>query len=187
MSSWLRDYLYFPLGGSRGGAVRTYANLLAVFVLCGLWHGAALSWLVYGAYNGVLMCLHRAFDRSTGDAGWRRTTGWKWVAWTATSYQLVFGLVLIRMADWDGGLLILRSLLGFGWTPTAAAAALPLVAVAALLAMGMAGHLYETLKANLPASRMSLPPPRGLGYAAAVVLLVTLGPGATKGFIYIAF
>jgi len=53
--------------------------------------------------------------------------------------------------------------------------------------MGLAGHLYETLKANLPASRMSLPSPRGLGYAAAIVLLVTLGPGATKGFIYIAF
>ncbi len=186
LSSWLRDYLYFPLGGSRGGAARTYANLLAVFVLCGLWHGAAWHWFAYGLYNGVLMCLHRAFDRATPDAGWRKTTWWTWGAWTATSYQLVLGLVLIRMADWDGGLLILQSLLGFGWSPTAASAALPLVAVAALLAMGLAGHL-EHGSARASPSRWSLPSLRGLGYAAAVVLLVTLGPGATKGFIYIAF
>jgi D-alanyl-lipoteichoic acid acyltransferase DltB (MBOAT superfamily) len=185
LSSWLRDYLYFPLGGSRGGAVRTYANLLLVFVLCGLWHGAAWHWLVYGLYNGVLMGLHRAFDRSTGDAGWRKSGWWATVAWAATSYQLVLGLVLIRMTGWDGGLLILQSLAGFGYSPTAAAAALPLVAVAALMALGLAGHVFETV--SLPATGFEWPTLRGLGYAAAVVLLVAVGPGATKGFIYIAF
>jgi len=185
LSSWLRDYLYFPLGGSRGSGTRTYANLLLVFVLCGLWHGAAWHWFVYGLYNGVLMCLHRAFDRATGDAGWRTSGLWKAVAWAATSYQLVLGLVLIRMTGWDGGLLILQSLLGVGWSPTVAAAGLPLVAVAGLMVMGLAGHVFETVK--FPAHDFRLPSAGGLGYAAAVVLLVTLGPAATKGFIYIAF
>lgn len=185
LSSWLRDYLYFPLGGSRGSGARTYANLTLVFVLCGLWHGAAWHWFVYGLYNGVLMCLHRAFDRATGDVAWRKSTWWKCLAWIATSYQLVLGLVLIRMPDWNGGLLILQSLLGVGFIGDGAAA-LPLVAVAALLAMGLAGHVGGGSAGASP-FRRSLPTLRGLGYAAAVVLLVTVGPGATKGFIYIAF
>lgn len=187
LSSWLRDYLYFPLGGSRGGAVRTYFNLMLVFVLCGLWHGAAWHWFVYGLYNGALMCLHRAFDRGVGDAGWRKSGWWMGIAWAATSYQLVLGLVLIRMTDWDGGLLILQSLLGFGWSPSVAGAALPLITVGALMAMGLAGHLRDVAGARLPAFRFGLPEFRGLGYAVAVVLLVVLGPGATKGFIYIVF
>jgi D-alanyl-lipoteichoic acid acyltransferase DltB (MBOAT superfamily) len=187
LSSWLRDYLYFPLGGSRGGAVRTYLNLMAVFVLCGLWHGAAWHWLVYGVYNGVLMCLHRAFDRGVGDTGWRKGLAWRWVAWAATSYQLILGLVLIRMTDWDGGLLVLQSLLGFGPAPAGSAAPLPLVAAAVLMAAGLAGHAAEALSGRIAAAGPGWPSVRGLGYAAAVVLLVTLGPGATKGFIYIVF
>ena len=78
-------------------------------------------------------------------------------------------------------MLILQSLLGVGYSGTGSAA-LPLVAVAALLAIGLAGHVAHRIPAARP-----LPTMRGLGYAAAVVLLVTLGPGATKGFIYIVF
>lgn len=59
LSSWFRDYLYIPLGGSRDGAARTYGNLLAVFVLCGLWHGASLTFLVWGLLHGGLMVVER--------------------------------------------------------------------------------------------------------------------------------
>ncbi len=53
LSSWFRDYLYIPLGGSRRGAVRKYLNVLVVFAVSGLWHGAALSFLVWGLLNGI--------------------------------------------------------------------------------------------------------------------------------------
>ena len=52
LSTFLRDYLYIPLGGNRKGAVRTYINLLVVFTICGLWHGAAVSYIVWGLLNG---------------------------------------------------------------------------------------------------------------------------------------
>ncbi|WP_431285390.1 MBOAT family O-acyltransferase [Humitalea sp. 24SJ18S-53] len=61
LSSWFRDYLYIPLGGSRGGAVATYRNLLIVFALCGFWHGATWNFLIWGLYNGALLMLERAF------------------------------------------------------------------------------------------------------------------------------
>jgi alginate O-acetyltransferase complex protein AlgI len=61
LSSWLRDYLYVPLGGNRKGRVRTYVNLLLVMVLGGLWHGAAYTYIVWGAIHGVALALERAF------------------------------------------------------------------------------------------------------------------------------
>ena len=59
LSSWLRDYLYIPLGGSRAGTWRTYINLLLVFFLCGLWHGASWTFAVWGLYNGIFLIMER--------------------------------------------------------------------------------------------------------------------------------
>ena len=59
LSEWFRDYLYIPLGGNRGGRWATYRNLLIVFVLTGLWHGAAWHFLVWGLWHGLFMVLER--------------------------------------------------------------------------------------------------------------------------------
>lgn len=61
LSTWLRDYLYIPLGGNRKGKGRTYFNLFIVFVLCGLWHGANWPFVVWGIYNGVILVFERVF------------------------------------------------------------------------------------------------------------------------------
>ena len=60
LSTWFRDYLYIPLGGNRGGAAKTARNLVLVFLLCGLWHGAALSFVLWGLYHGAFLVLERA-------------------------------------------------------------------------------------------------------------------------------
>ncbi len=59
LSTWLRDYLYVPLGGNRRGKVRTYVNLFIVMLLGGLWHGAAWNFVVWGALHGVLLAVER--------------------------------------------------------------------------------------------------------------------------------
>lgn len=61
LSSWLRDYVYIPLGGSRVSTFRIYTNLVMVFFLCGLWHGANLTFVVWGLYNGLFLVLERVF------------------------------------------------------------------------------------------------------------------------------
>ena len=62
LSTWLRDYLYIPLGGSREGTLKTYRNLLITMLLGGLWHGAAWHFVAWGAFHGVLLCVHRAAE-----------------------------------------------------------------------------------------------------------------------------
>ena len=59
LSQWFRDYLYIPLGGNRKGRLRTYANLWIVFLLCGLWHGAAWTFVIWGAWHGLFLVIER--------------------------------------------------------------------------------------------------------------------------------
>lgn len=59
LSSWLRDYLYIPLGGNRGSAPQTYCNLVTVFLLCGLWHGANWTFVLWGAWHGAFLVVER--------------------------------------------------------------------------------------------------------------------------------
>ena len=59
LSRWFRDYLYIPLGGNRHGNLRTFLNLWIVFFLCGLWHGAGLTFIAWGLYHGLLLILER--------------------------------------------------------------------------------------------------------------------------------
>jgi len=61
LSQWFRDYLYIPLGGNRGSSTRTYRNLWIVFLLCGLWHGASLTFVFWGAFHGTFLVMERAF------------------------------------------------------------------------------------------------------------------------------
>jgi D-alanyl-lipoteichoic acid acyltransferase DltB (MBOAT superfamily) len=59
LSTWVRDYLYIPLGGNRLGSLRTFTNLLVTMLAVGLWHGAAWTFVVWGAYHGLLLVIHR--------------------------------------------------------------------------------------------------------------------------------
>ncbi len=91
LSRWFRDYLYIPLGGNRKGGGRTYANLLLVFLLCGLWHGANWTFICWGLYHGLFLVIERA--SGLRDMAAHR---WRWVRRPATFLAVVFGWVLFR-------------------------------------------------------------------------------------------
>jgi len=61
LSTWFRDYLYIPLGGDRQGKIKTYRNLGLTMLLCGLWHGAAWNYVIWGGYHGLALIVHRVF------------------------------------------------------------------------------------------------------------------------------
>src|SRR5690606_5951258 len=63
LSTWFRDYVYIPLGGSRNGKYRTYANLFIVFLVSGLWHGAAMTFVIWGAIHGFIIVFEKAITK----------------------------------------------------------------------------------------------------------------------------
>lgn len=65
LSEWLRDYLYIPLGGNRNGTSATYRNLMITMILGGLWHGAGLNFIIWGAYHGAILCIYRVLRLRT--------------------------------------------------------------------------------------------------------------------------
>lgn len=114
LSSWLRDYLYIPLGGNRFGELKTYRNLLITMLLGGLWHGAAWNFVLWGGYHGIVLSIHRKFSavmKTRGHNGNKWTfdaiklmcfflvTLYGWMLFRATSFEQIISFTWICFGD----------------------------------------------------------------------------------------
>lgn len=107
LSRFLRDYIYIPLGGNRKGHYRTYFNLVATFVIGGIWHGAGWTFIAWGLLHGMAQVIQRL---------WKKTGVVlpHWVAWFITFMFINFSWVFFRAKDWDDALKVLRGMFNFG-------------------------------------------------------------------------
>jgi alginate O-acetyltransferase complex protein AlgI len=113
LSRWLRDYLYIPLGGNRGGALHTYRNLMLTMLLGGLWHGASWNFVIWGGYHGVLLSLERV-------TGWNRIRAATWLRVPLTFVLVCVGWVFFRATTLSGSVFVLQQMFtaggpGPGW------------------------------------------------------------------------
>ena len=133
LSAWFRDYVYIPLGGNRQGPVKTYRNLLVVFVLCGLWHGASWTFVLWGLWHGLFLVLERAglgrlLERLPAVAGW---------AYALLAVML--GWVLFRAPSLHAAEEVWRGLIGLNSAPAVLGSDLARVwtpSIGALMALG---------------------------------------------------
>ncbi len=93
LSTWLRDYLFIPLGGSRSGVRRTLINLMIVMFLGGLWHGATWGFVIWGLYHGALLAGHATFKQMGGKISWAP------VSRGLTFLAVIIGWAIFRTAD----------------------------------------------------------------------------------------
>lgn len=115
LSSWLRDYVYIPLGGNRNGVVRTYVNNFLTMLIGGLWHGAAWKFIFWGAMHGVGLAVHKAckpwLDRLP------RNFVITFIGWLITFVYVSLLWVFFRAADFADSVLIIRNIfVDFYWT-----------------------------------------------------------------------
>ncbi|MGE4159321.1 MAG: MBOAT family protein, partial [Planctomycetota bacterium] len=97
LSTWLRDYLYIPLGGSRQGAAKTMRALFLTMILGGLWHGASANFLLWGAFHGAWLIVHRLSASTL--KGFSATPGYALVSWGCTQYLVFLSWILFRVKD----------------------------------------------------------------------------------------
>lgn len=108
LSSWLRDYVYIPLGGNRKGTLRTYLNNFLTMLIGGLWHGAAWKFVFWGAMHGVGLAVHKAtlpLTRRLPDTWWVRAVGW-----SVTMVYVSLLWVFFRADSWLDSWLIIKNI-----------------------------------------------------------------------------
>jgi D-alanyl-lipoteichoic acid acyltransferase DltB (MBOAT superfamily) len=195
LSRWLRDYLYIPLGGNRGSPRTTYRNLMLTMVLGGLWHGAAWTFVIWGAIHGTVMCVEH-FRRSRQGIRWNAdqeppsrvvTLRKVWIGRFVTFQIVCLAWIFFRAESLDNAIDVLTRIVDPShWTDAA-----PLVTGGVLLAIGV-GLLEQYIPPGVvgrAVARFSMLPPIAQGLVLGLALLVinTLGPRGVAPFIYFRF
>lgn len=106
LSNFLRDYVYIPFGGNRGGLYRVSFTVMATMLLCGLWHGAGWTFIAWGALHGAAICLNRAWSMIGINLP-------KILAWLITMLFVIVGWVLFRAESFSNATEILRAMILF--------------------------------------------------------------------------
>jgi alginate O-acetyltransferase complex protein AlgI len=190
LSRWLRDYLYVPLGGNRSGKVRTYVNLMLTMVIGGLWHGAAWTFVIWGAIHGTFLCFEH-FRRSRREAKGLPdppdTRGRRVAARTITFAIVCFAWVFFRSESLGNAEQILARL----FDPAYWFDASPLVTVGVLLAIA-AGILEQYVPRHTWGRLMArfshlAPVVQGLVLGVSLLVINTMGPRGVAPFIYFQF
>ncbi len=188
LSSWIRDYVYIPLGGNRGSTVRTSFNLLAAMTLCGLWHGANWTFVVWGALNGVYLIIHRTFRWAVRDltafrAALDTVPGIALrIAMTFTAVTLAF--VLFRSPTFATAQAVFHRL----FVPSGGLGCpVPPVTFWTFVVIVFAAHVFASRPANWVRWQQASPAFRGVAISAAVFATLILAPANTWTFIYFQF
>ena len=192
LSSWLRDYLYIPMGGNRGTARETRANLIATMLLGGLWHGAAWNFVAWGGFHGLLLVGHRALERRFRRSVPRRPLPaalWTGARMFCFFHLVCFGWLLFRAVALRDVPLMLASIVGLSGQPVAATPDLMLFwafAFATLLPLLVIEIAQERSRDLLATERWA--PTRRLAMGLVLFAFIVV-VGATGGdeFIYFQF
>jgi D-alanyl-lipoteichoic acid acyltransferase DltB (MBOAT superfamily) len=187
LSTWLREYLYIPLGGNRGGSLATLRNLMITMTLGGLWHGAAATYVVWGVYQGALLAVERAVRALPGQSwmgrlGRRPLTSLRILV---TFHFVCLGWIYFRATpDAPLWLMTRRFINPAGWLLMPADLLWPaLLAILPLLALDVARRW-----SGQDLALLALPwPARGLLYSALAYVFILTGRFDSHAFIYFQF
>lgn len=184
LSTFLRDYLYIPLGGSRAGAARGYRNLMVTFLLGGLWHGAAWTFIVWGALHGIYLCVERAIagrpaKQAAAMTGWRRV-GRQCLVFHGVGLSWIF----FRSQTFADAGLMLRGLARWNMAPQMLSITLLVVMVAGLASQILDNRRQE--RAWNAFNRLPATVQAALG-AVVLTLILAMGPRGVAPFIYFQF
>ena len=186
LSSWLRDYLYVSLGGNRGGAFRTYVNLFVTMILGGLWHGAAWTFVAWGALHGAALAVHRAWSsiRWSPLARLRESGPWTGFAQLLMFHFVCLTWILFRAPTFSTAIAVCQALFAPWSVGTWFSPVLGLCLVGGIAAQ----YLPDSLTDRARAAFAQLPlPVQGMAFSTSVLLIETFGPSGIAPFIYFQF
>ena len=186
LSSWLRDYLYIPLGGNRKGPTRTYINLMLTMLLGGLWHGAAWTFVAWGALHGFYLWLERFCRRIFGDQEWTQRTLVRFGTGLLTFAMITLTWVFFRASDFATAFNLLKAMFGFSDGGMGVLATTDMVMTALIISalVGLSWILRDRMVEDVVGQV-----PWWLGGIAwaTMLILIILTQGGGGAFIYFQF
>ena len=183
LSSWLRDYLYIPLGGNRNGVVRTYINLMITMLLGGLWHGAAWTFVFWGFLHGLYLGVER-YLRQHVAIQWTKLK--MQFAAVGTYFLVLITWVFFRAETFGKAWLMLEAMFFLDWSGAILLQELAVI-VAALVTVGLLVVHWRMRETSVLAVSQKTPAwVLGLGWAAMIVL-IAIAQGTGEQFIYFQF
>ncbi len=183
LSSWLRDYLYIPLGGNRGGSAKTLRNLMLTMALGGLWHGASWNFVIWGVYHGLLLILYRLIE-SNDPSSQRTMPTLEYVSKAMLMFILVvIGWVFFRARGMDQ-IVYYATHLGFSTSAWSLMAGFKLALISAPL---FVVQLYQHVTGDLLIITKLRPVFRFGIYALMLVGLAAFAAAEKASFIYFQF
>jgi len=186
LSTWLRDYLYVPLGGNRKGQGRTYVNLMLTMLLGGLWHGAAWTFVVWGGLHGAYLAAERWLKPQLGHIALWRTWPGRLALALLTYFLVNITWVFFRAPDFGTAWRMLRGMLLVDATGKPVLQTYSMLSTALVVLAILATHWYmrdRTL--NVEVQRLPAPV-IGLGWG-AMLWLIAVMQGGGDAFIYFQF
>ncbi|MGC4115774.1 MAG: MBOAT family protein [Myxococcales bacterium] len=186
LSSWLRDYLFIPLGGSRLGPNRTLVNLALTMILGGLWHGAAWTFVLWGVFHGAGLIVHRLWSQLQAPAvvQLRQSAIWPWVARVLTFHFVCLGWILFRAPTLEATGEVL-SAIASPWSSGPWLNALILLTIGAAVLGTWLPDSWRTA-ARTRFARMPVTA-QGALFALLVLVIEAAGPTGIAPFIYFQF
>jgi D-alanyl-lipoteichoic acid acyltransferase DltB (MBOAT superfamily) len=177
LSTWFKDYLYFPLGGSRHGKLRTYFNMFITMVVSGIWHGAAWTFVIWGALHALGRCLTREVEQTEFYRERIPRLLKQFLVFTFVTFTWIF----FRAQSLDDAWLIISRIFTTGWMDPR----FPLLMAALVLAVWLYQLLYNSQSA-LKGYLVAEPVRVGLATLMIAYLVIVAQP-STKQFIYFQF
>jgi alginate O-acetyltransferase complex protein AlgI len=188
LSTWLRDYLYIPLGGNRKGTIRMYMNLMVTMLLGGLWHGASWNFVFWGGLHGVSLALHKAWTAWNPLASLNDRQPFHFV-WTVVSRCLTLGVVVVgwiffRAQSWAQATEYVGRLFTWSQGGTRLVSPLILLAIGGVILVHLVVKKDRLWAQEIPERSLAI---RILAYSCLVLLLACFGATDSAPFIYFQF
>ncbi len=193
LSTWFRDYLYFPMGGSQGNAFKTSRNIMIVFLLSGFWHGANWTFLVWGGLHGFYLIMQRLLTKALGN-----TNAWlqfskkpfaKIIMVACTFLLTCFAWVFFRATDMHSAMTVIQGILTLGsLSQLGAAFSDSTVRLGLVLILGLELLQYLHRKRSMLQRLAGLPlPMRWVLWYSLILFIIVFGKFGNEEFLYFRF
>jgi alginate O-acetyltransferase complex protein AlgI len=186
LSTFLRDYLYIPLGGNRAGPTRALINLIIVMFIGGLWHGAAWTFVVWGLLHGLYLVVERLLRRFAGEAKWTESLGVQILLGLATYGAVCLAWVFFRATDFTIAMRLLRGMFGAHAQADAILGTREMLQIG-LVTLGMFIAHWSLRDTGLEKAVDRLPRWVVTATWAFMACAIILNQGASNAFIYFQF